>query len=982
MRFATGVFAALAVCFVTSAHSAERQVLRGHVPTAIANLKAIDDLPATNELRLAIALPLRNQEELSDLLEQMYDPKSPVFRHYLTPEQFTERFGPTKEDYQAVMEFAKAQGLNIINTHRNRGLLDVSGSVAKVEKAFHTHLHRYQHPSEARTFYAPDAEPSVDASVPILEVKGLDDYDIPRPNSHFRANSKTATPNMGSGPGGTFMGNDFRRAYIQYVPSTGAGQKVGLLEFDGYYTNDPVLYASMAGLTNTLPITNVTVDSSVVLPGPANGEVSLDIEMGMAMARGAQIIVYECSNNVPTGVVDILNRMANDNLAEQLSSSWQYGTGPAMDQAYQQMALQGQTYFNSSGDLGAYSGKVTTPSYDPYITIVGGTSMTTDASGSRTSEVAWSWADEGIGTAATGGGVSTVWGIPTWQQGVDMSANGGSTTMRNLPDVSMVAENVEVVVDNGQYQTAAGTSVSTPLWAGFMALANQQAAAGGKQSFGFINPLIYAIGQSIYYGAVFNDIGAGDNTNSTSPTNFFAVPGYDLCTGWGTPNSSLIYEMLNYQFSLPTGWTLQSISNETWSGVATSGDGTVFVAVDSSGVHPINISTSFGATWRTYGPNTDWEGIACSADGTKMAAAPWDAPIFTSSNSGVAWIAADTPFYSWHSMASSGDGTKLATQAFWEDVIAISTNSGLSWFTNTVPGGLGKEPVAWSSDGTVLITARGDNSVYVSTNNGVTWLTNTLSLVNLSSVAASANGSTLFAVGTSQIYTSTNLGVTWTPTTASSQTWTSIACSADGGRIVAAGEGIIPASSDGGLSWSMVTPNPPPTLPPLGDWRCVACSSDGSRWITANQYFVYIGFFTLPLAILTHPQDQTAECGSNITFTVQTSGASPSGYQWYYGSKPLSDGAGVSGSKTASLALSTVSLSQSGVYTLSVVNSYGSTNSVGATFSIQLPTLPGLNSLTVQGNGSVTGTVNGFAGPTQIESSTNLVNWVLVTNII
>src|SRR6266567_8061306 len=150
------------------ARSEERQVLHGHTPAAAGRLQPMDRLASSKHLDLAIALPLRNRTALARLLEQLYDPASPGYHQYLTPEQFAERFGPTETDYQAVIAFAKANGLAIAGTHPNRTLLDVNGSVAAIEKIFRVNLRVYQHPKEARLFYAPDAEPSLDLAVPVL----------------------------------------------------------------------------------------------------------------------------------------------------------------------------------------------------------------------------------------------------------------------------------------------------------------------------------------------------------------------------------------------------------------------------------------------------------------------------------------------------------------------------------------------------------------------------------------------------------------------------------------------------------------------------------------------------------------------------------------------------------------------------------------------------------------------------------------------
>jgi hypothetical protein len=149
------------------------------------------------------------------------------------------------------------------------------------------------------------------------------------------------------------------------------------------------------------------------------------------------------------------------------------------------------------------------------------------------SETVWN-AGEGPGFNNSSGGVSTYYGIPSWQTGVNMSANNGSKTKRNSPDVAMVADNIFIVADNGYLETTGGTSTATPLWAGFAALANQQAAAVGVSNIGFVNPALYHIGTNSGYASCFDDITVGNNTNANA-TNYFAVPGYDLCTGWGSP---------------------------------------------------------------------------------------------------------------------------------------------------------------------------------------------------------------------------------------------------------------------------------------------------------------------------------------------------------------------------------------------------------------------------------------------------------------
>jgi len=559
-----GTFLALPAAFA-------QQILPGHVPKAVSRLRLppTDRLPGTNRLALAIGLPLRNREMLTNLLQGLYDPANPAYHHYLTPAQFAEAFGPTKEDYQAVTAFAIAHGLKVTATHSNRVLLDVAGSASDIEKAFHVRLRTYAHPREKRVFFAPDAEPALDLTTPVLHISGLDNYHLPHPMNLKKgppAGRAGAVPATGSGPSGTYMGNDFRAAYVPGLALTGSGQSVGLLEFDsGYYQSDITNYEALAGLPN-VPVKAELLDGYNGGPGNGNDEVSLDIEMAISMAPGlASVIVYEGS-----ATDDILNQMATDDLAKQLSASWTYGIDAESDQIFLQFAAQGQSFFNASGDGDAYvdAGSYdppAPPTDDPNLTCVGGTTLTTSGPGGAwVSETVWNWGVEygssydGVGGS---GGISVNNAIPSWQVCAiqNTNANHASTTFRNLPDVALTADNIFVVYGNGQLGNFGGTSCATPLWAAFTALANEQAVTGGHPTLGFLNPALYAIGCGANYTNCFHDITTGSNTWSGSLTNFQAVPGYDLCTGLGTPTGTNLINLLAppdaLQVSPLAGWS-------------------------------------------------------------------------------------------------------------------------------------------------------------------------------------------------------------------------------------------------------------------------------------------------------------------------------------------------------------------------------------------------------------------------------------------
>lgn len=553
------------------------KVLRGHVPAAVAHLTPLSELSATNQLYLAIGLPLRNTAELDTFLQQLYDPASTNYHRYLSPSEFTARFGPTEQDYAKVKSFAANHGFRVIHEHNNRLLLDVTAQAADVERAFHVRLNIYHYPAENRDFFAPDTEPSVDAGLPVLDVQGLSDFPRPYPKLH-RSSAGVASPKNGSAPdGSSLFGDDFRNAYAPGVASlTGAGQSVGLFQADGFYSSDVTKYAQQAGGGRTnIVIQTVLLDNFNGSPGSGNSEVALDIEMAMSMAPGlSQIILFEGNPKlfIPN---DILNAMAASNTVKNLSSSWGWTGGPSdsTDNIYKTMAAQGQSFFSASGDSDAFppgyvdnSSNYTTPSSSPYITQVGGTTLTMNGAGaSYASETVWNWgieygsANDGSGSS---GGISSYYAIPSWQTNVSMALNHGSTIYRNIPDVALTADHVFVYYNNGSSAWFGGTSCAAPLWAGFMALVNQQAALTGKPSAGFINPAVYAMVTNANYNSVFFDTTTGNNTWSGSPTNFPAVAGYDLCTGLGSPNGGNFINAM-----VPSGVIL---TNAGWSLLAES----------------------------------------------------------------------------------------------------------------------------------------------------------------------------------------------------------------------------------------------------------------------------------------------------------------------------------------------------------------------------------------------------------------------------
>ena len=559
-----------------------RQTLSGHVPEVVAKLQPVGRLEGSQRLKLAIGLAPRNEQGLDTFLQELYDPASPNYRHFLTPEQFTGRFGPTEQDYKALIDYAKASGWNVTRQYSNRVVLDVEGAVADIEKALRVTMRTYQHPNEARTFYAPDVEPSLALGVSVRHIAGLDNYTLPHPkhkhhplNRSANATRHGVAPKEGSAPGGQLWGNDFRCAYVPGTTLTGAGQNLGLVEFEGYYAKDITNYENAIGMSanNRPQLVVVPLDGGATpQDGGDNGEeCSLDIEMAVAMAPGlSTIYVFEdgSSQNGNGPFDDIFESMVSYTNVLQFSCSWAGSTAqdPTSETLFKQMAAQGQSFFNASGDGGAFVGAVEFPSDSPSITQVGGTTMTDGSAPSYPWESEVVWAPEsgpdvsGYYAESSSGGISTYYPIPSWQSNISMTANLGSTNWRNIPDVAANADNCYLYTDNGQASGGwGGTSCAAPLWAGLAALANQQAAANGVAPVGFLNPALYALASGANYTNFFHDITSGNNTWRNSPGQFYAVPGYDLCGGLGTMNgTNLINALVPPPFFLPgaAGYTL------------------------------------------------------------------------------------------------------------------------------------------------------------------------------------------------------------------------------------------------------------------------------------------------------------------------------------------------------------------------------------------------------------------------------------------
>jgi Pro-kumamolisin, activation domain len=539
-------------------------------------------VPADSSIRLEIGLPIRNLAGLTSFLGQVSDPKNASFRQYLTQTQFTSSNGATASDYQQLTNWASvSHGLTIVRTYPNNLLLSIKGTAAQLGHALYANL-VYRRRNDGTLFVAADREPSLDLTVPLLHISGLTDFYLPY-----------ALVNLnGTGTGNSYRSADIRSAYLGVGTSCssldGRGQVVGIVDFASFDSNDIRGYDSMQANLPTLPSTaNVSIVSTEGGSPAANssGEATLDVEMVQAMAPAARILFFQGNSGLTGHLDDIFHLMATSSPALTVGScSLFFGRSDNVVQALKQMAAQGVSFFTASGDFGDVGDPQNNADMD-FQTLVGGTFLSTNnLTGPPSnypnpyyqSDSTWIEHMPSQQSGITSGGIMNgnnqgggnifnspatgcqCWpqglccgsgvAIPGYQVGVDMRTNGGSQSWRNYPDVAMLAANAEIFFQGQPNGGFWGTSFAAPLWAGYTALVNQQSQLNNAGLVGFLNPTLYDIGltrgsTTDLYKLCFNDDSDGRSNFNQFGSGFNAVPGYDLCTGWGTPTCQLLNQL-------------------------------------------------------------------------------------------------------------------------------------------------------------------------------------------------------------------------------------------------------------------------------------------------------------------------------------------------------------------------------------------------------------------------------------------------------
>jgi subtilase family serine protease len=594
--------------------AAVRAVRIGTAPALPAGARALGALGSAVKLHVTVALQPRNPSALASYARAVSTPGSSPYGHYLTPRQFAARFGATPAAIAAIRAALVSRGLTPGHPTANGLSIPVTATAGALDQALSVRLERLALRGSRRAIAA-DAAPALDSTVAglVQAVVGLDTIAAPQPlalraSQRPRSVTAHATPHVATGGPqpcaaasdaasgqSAFTADQLASAYgfpgLYHAGDEGQGQTIALYELEPDSPSDVAAFQSCYGTHASVAYVQVDGGSGT---GDGSGEAALDIEDAISLAPKANILVYQApnsnSNGPGSGPYDNFAAIVSQDRARVVSASWGQceptegsGDARAENTLFEEAAVQGQTIVSASGDDGSEDCfcppssagcpfapvntqlAVDDPASQPFVTGVGGTTLT--GLGPRPIETTWNNGSNVVLSAliapgAAGGGLSSLWSMPSYQSGAPASLNVlsapgsggcGGARCREVPDVSADADpnSGYLIYFNGDgsepgasgWQGIGGTSAAAPLWGALIALANASAQCAGTD-IGFANPGLYRAAAT-GYASDFNDVRAGNNDfTGTNGGDYGAGTGYDLATGLGTPNASSLVPAL------------------------------------------------------------------------------------------------------------------------------------------------------------------------------------------------------------------------------------------------------------------------------------------------------------------------------------------------------------------------------------------------------------------------------------------------------
>ncbi len=582
----------------------------GSPPPLASSARDIGGVAAATPLHVTVVLKVRDAAALARYARAVSDPNSSLYHAYLSPTQFAQRFGATPDQVRAVEASMRGRGLRPGEVSANRLSIPLTGTAAQVERAFSLSFRRHALRGGAVAVVA-NAAPSFDASVAgdVQTVEGLSSISAPKPllirPTPYGLHAPTVSPHLTRlvAPGaatacsqaqtaaaaqGAHTADQIASAYrfsdLYAQGGEGQGQTVAIYELESYDSGDIAAYQSCYGIAAS--VSTVSVDGGAG-SGPGSGEAALDIENAVGLAPKARFLVYEGPNSNQaspgSGPYDTFSTIISQDVARVISVSWGeceqlQGSSnvTAESTLFEEAAAQGQSIVSATGDNGSEDCNgsnglpdpeqaVDDPGSQPFVTGVGGTSLT--ALGPPPSETVWNHTGSPSGAfvsqgGAGGGGVSHEWAMPGYQRyaaqtlHVIGTGSGGaycanpSGYCRQVPDVSADADPATgyIIYWNGAgtdptsprgWQAVGGTSAAAPVWAALLADADSLSACHGS-AIGFANPALYTAAGAAY-STYFNDVTGGNNDyTGTNGGLYPAGPGSDMASGLGTPNAGTL----------------------------------------------------------------------------------------------------------------------------------------------------------------------------------------------------------------------------------------------------------------------------------------------------------------------------------------------------------------------------------------------------------------------------------------------------------